>query len=484
MNEKEHGMESIVSLTISDFLPADGHAGTLVGRAWVPGATAGPAVVVVRDGGVYDLSDTVATMASLLERDDPAAIARRTPGRRIDGLGNMLANTGRTTRDLQQAFLLAPCDLQVIKAAGVTFASSLLERVIEERAAGDASKALKIRGRVQEAIGSDLKAIRPGSEQAMVLKAMLIEQGMWSQYLEVGIGPDAEIFTKAPVLSAVGTGTEIGIHPASAWNNPEPEVVLAINSRGCIVGAALSNDVNLRDLEGRSPLLLGKAKDNNASCAIGPFIRLFDDSFTLDDLRLEDVELVIEGDGGFVLKGTNTMRQISRDPQDLVRQTLSKNHQYPDGFMLFLGTLFAPVEDRDEPGQGFTHHVGDVVTIRSHHLGALRNRVNTSDRVTPWTFGLRALIANLAARGLLAEASQRFPHRRGGSTRDGARRPIPGHLGQPQHVGRRPGDRALSAPRVLSRPADRTAAARLARRKPAAPAAAHRRQAGATLISS
>lgn len=395
-------MERPVELTPRDFLPADGFAGTLVGRAWVPGAIPGPAIVVIRENGVHDLSDVASTMAGLLERDDPASVVRRAPGRLVASLGDVLANTGRPNHDALVPYFLAPCDLQVIKAAGVTFASSLLERVIEERAGGDPSRALEIRDRVQAVIGSDLKAIRPGSPEAMQLKALLIEQGIWSQYLEVGIGPDAEVFTKAPVLASMGTGAQIGIHPASSWNNPEPEIVLAVNSLGRIVGAALGNDVNLRDVEGRSALLLGKAKDNNASCAIGPFIRLFDASFSLDDVRQEDVELIVEGEDGFVLRGASTMSQISRDPQDLVDQTLGENHQYPDGFMLFLGTLFAPVEDRDSKGRGFTHHVGDVVTIRSRHLGALRNLVNTTDRIAPWTFGLRAFIANLAARGLVS----------------------------------------------------------------------------------
>jgi fumarylacetoacetate (FAA) hydrolase family protein len=394
-------MESTLTLSPADFLPAGGVAGTLVGRAWVPGATPGPSVVAFRADGVFDLSERFATMAGLLEGDDPAAQVQATPGRRIADLDALLANSAGSQRNAAQPFLLAPCDLQVIKAAGVTFASSLLERVIEERAAGDASRAAAIREQVQALIGTDLQSIRPGSPQAMKLKAMLIEQRMWSQYLEVGIGPDAEVFTKAPVLSAVGTGADIGIHPESAWNNPEPEVVLAVNSRGAIVGAALGNDVNLRDFEGRSALLLGKAKDNNASCAIGPFIRLFDAGFSLADVRQQDVELVVEGADGFVLNGASTMRRISRDPQDLADQTIGATHQYPDGFMLFLGTLFAPVEDRDAPGRGFTHHVGDIVTIRSRQLGTLRNRVDTSDQVVPWTFGLRALMANLAARGLL-----------------------------------------------------------------------------------
>ena len=394
-------MTATVALSAADFLPADGCAGTLVGRAWVPGPTPGPSPVAIRQDGVYDLSAVASTMADLLERDDPVAAAR-SGGTRIGGLDEILANTARATPDARLAVLLAPCDLQVVKAAGVTFAASLLERVIEERAGGDPAKALAIRSGVQAAIGGDLAAIRPGSPAAMQLKAMLIEQGMWSQYLEVGIGPDAEIFTKAPVLASVGTGAEIGIHPGSAWNNPEPEVVLAVTSRGRIAGASLGNDVNLRDVEGRSALLLGKAKDNNASCAVGPFIRLFDRTFSLDDLCQEDVELVVHGDGGFVLNGASTMRHISRPPQDLVRQALGENHQYPDGFVLFLGTLFAPVEDRDTPGRGFTHHLGDIVTIRSRRLGTLRNRVTTSDRAAPWTFGLRALFANLAARGLLA----------------------------------------------------------------------------------
>lgn len=381
-------MNQLVNLKIEDVLPRDGYAGTLVGRVWLPDV-GGPAIAVIRESGVYDISENTPTMSSLLELQDPARAVLDMSGHRIGSLSELLPN------------LLAPCDLQVVKASGVTFAASLLERVIEERAAGDRRKAENIRASVEQAIGGDLRAIKPGSPAAKELKAMLIRQGMWSQYLEVGIGPDAEVFTKVPVLASVGTGAEIGIHPGSEWNNPEPEIVLAVNSRGDIVGAALGNDVNLRDVEGRSALLLGKAKDNNASCAIGPFIRLFDSTFTLDEVRQEDVELLVEGDDGFVLRGTSTMREISRDPTELVAQTIGANHQYPDGFMLFLGTMFAPVQDRGTAGRGFTHAVGDRVTIRSVHLGSLVNRVNTSDRVQPWTFGLRALFCNLAARGLL-----------------------------------------------------------------------------------
>jgi len=385
----------------TQFLPSDGFAGTLVGRAWLPGPPAGPAVVALREDGVFDLGAAAPTMSELLEQSDPAAHVRATAGRRIASLQELLANS-LPVPDEARPYLLAPCDLQVIKAAGVTFASSLLERVIEEQTRGDPARALEVRQRVQGLIGDDLQAVVPGSPQAAKLKALLIEQGLWSQYLEVGIGPDAEVFTKAPVLSAVGTGAAIGIHPKSEWNNPEPEVVLVVDSRGRIGGAALGNDVNLRDFEGRSALLLSKAKDNNASCAIGPFVRLFDTSFSLDDVRSQELELVVEGDDGFVLRGASTMKKISRDPTDLVAQTLGANHQYPDGFVLFCGTLFAPTDDRGAPGGGFTHHVGDRVTIRSPQLGALVNRVDTSDLVPPWTFGLRALMAHLAARGLLA----------------------------------------------------------------------------------
>jgi fumarylacetoacetate (FAA) hydrolase family protein len=385
-------------------LPKDGLAGTLVGRVWRRGTPAGPAVVVLRPEGVFDLSRHFATMSTLLDVSEPAQAVRAVAGEFLCSIDGLLDNSKADGRDPTLPWLLAPCDLQVVKAAGVTFAASMIERVIEEQAGGDASRADGLRHQVMALIGASLADLRPGSEQAMALKRLLQQKKLWSQYLEVGIGPDAEVFTKAPVLSAVGHGQEIGIRADSAWNNPEPEVVLAVNSRGGIVGATLGNDVNLRDIEGRSALLLGKAKDNNASCAIGPFIRLFDGDFGLAQLRQETVHLHVTGNDGFTLRGINTMASISRDPLDLVAQTLG-SHQYPDGFMLFLGTLFAPTEDRDQPGSGFTHKLGDVVTIQSHWLGSLQNRVTHCDAAPPWQFGLRAFIANLADRGLLQGAS-------------------------------------------------------------------------------
>jgi fumarylacetoacetate (FAA) hydrolase family protein len=360
-------------------------------------------VVAIRPEGVFDVSSRFATMSTLLEHAEPARAVRAVMGERLCSVDALLDNSRAEDRDDAVPWLLAPCDLQVVKAAGVTFAASLIERVIEEQAGGDASRAQGLRSQITSLIGDSLSDIRPGSEQAQALKALLQEKKLWSQYLEVGIGPDAEVFTKAPVLASMGHGQDIGIRADSHWNNPEPEVVLAVNSRGGIVGAALGNDVNLRDIEGRSALLLGKAKDNNASCSIGPFIRLFDDGFGLDQLRRETVHLEVAGNDGYTLCGINTMASISRDPADLVGQALSC-HQYPDGFMLFLGTLFAPTEDRDEPGGGFTHKVGDVVTIHSHWLGSLRNRVTHCEEAPPWRFGLRAFIGNLADRGLLQGA--------------------------------------------------------------------------------
>jgi fumarylacetoacetate (FAA) hydrolase family protein len=372
--------------------------GTLIGRIWDPEAQ-GPAVVTVRDGRAIDITSRAAPLVrDICEIEDPAGYVRAAPGRDLGPLETLMA---APVGDAAVPHLLAPCDLQAVKACGVTFAGSMVERVIEERAAGDPARAEAIRARVGAAIGDSLRDIRPGSPEAMTVKAALIAEGLWSQYLEVGIGPDAEVFSKAQVLSSVGHGAWIGLHPVSKWNNPEPEIVLTVSSRGRIVGATLGNDVNLRDVEGRSALLLSKAKDNNASCAIGPFIRLFDAGYTLDDVRRAELSLLVEGEDGFVLRGRSSMSKISRDPDDLVAQTIGRHHQYPDGLMLFLGTLFAPTEDRGEPGAGFTHHLGDVVTISAEGLGALSNRVALSTTCPEWTFGTRALMTNLAGRGLI-----------------------------------------------------------------------------------
>jgi fumarylacetoacetate (FAA) hydrolase family protein len=391
---------SMKSLSATELLPDDKEAGTLVGRVWLP-AVSGPAVVAIRPDGVYDVTSRFPTVSTLAETDNPAAALRDVGGSRLGDLESIVANTPPDARDPAKPWLLAPIDLQAVKAAGVTFAVSTLERVIEERARGNPSAAVAIRAEVMRLVGDDLSKLRPGSAEAMRLKEVLIAQGAWSQYLEVGIGPDAEIFTKAPVLSSVGPGMDAGLHPKSSWNNPEPEAVLVVSSKGRIVGATLGNDVNLRDVEGRSALLLSKAKDNNASCAIGPFVRLFDQGFTLDDVRSMTVTLNVTGEDGFVLEGSSSISMISRDPEDLVAQTIGANHQYPDGFVLFLGTMFAPIKDRDAVGEGFTHKIGDVVTIASPKLGRLVNRMRTSDACEPWTFGIGALMTNLAHRGLL-----------------------------------------------------------------------------------
>ena len=385
-------------------LPADGFSGTLVGRVWLP-AEAGPAVVVIREDGVFDISRTAATVSELLESADPVADVRRAPrDRRLGDLGEILANTAPDRRDAAKPWFLAPVDLQALKAAGVTFAQSLLERVIEEQSRGDPTRAEEVRSSLTAEIGTDLSAVKPGSADAMKLRASLQKRGLWSQYLEVGIGPDVEIFTKAQVLASVGTGAEIGVHAKSVWNNPEPEIVLVVNSKRAIVAASLGNDVNLRDFEGRSALLLCKAKDNTGSCAIGPFLRFFDESFTLDDVRRAEVGLRVAGDDGFVLEGASSMSRISRDPTEIVGQAIGTQNQFPDGFAVFLGTMFAPTKDRGEKGSGFTHKIGDIVTISTGTLGALVNRVNTSDRLPPWQFGAGALMRNLARRGLLRDS--------------------------------------------------------------------------------
>ena len=370
---------------------------TLVGRVWRDDV--GPALVRLDGDAVIDITSREApTMRDLLELDDPGAHVRAAQGEQITSLSDLAAGSTEGANGLR---LLPPCDLQAIKASGVTFAESMVERVIEEQAAGNADRAQEIRQKVQSVIGDSLSGIEPGSDQAMQVKSVLQTEGLWSQYLEVGIGPDAEVFTKSQPMAAVGYGASVGLHPMSHWNNPEPEIVLAINSRGRILGATLGNDVNLRDIEGRSALLLGKAKDNNASCSIGPFLRLFDDSYGMGDVRSAELTLRVEGEDGFVLDGHSSMTKISRRPEDIVAQTIGRHHQYPDGFMLFLGTLFAPIQDRDTPGQGFTHKTGDVVTISEPGLGALTNTVRLSTECPEWRFGAGALMRNLSKRGLL-----------------------------------------------------------------------------------
>ena len=382
-------------------LPDDSGQATLIGRAWRSGEIAGPSVVAIRGGAVHDVSRLAPTVSELLNIDDVVPALRAHVGENIGSVTDILANSPADALDPALPHFLAPVDLQALKAAGVTFVRSTLERVIEEHTKGDPAGAQAAREKIEREIGGDLARVKPGSEEAERLKRMLIERGLWSQYLEVGIGPYAEIFSKSQPMSAVGIGAEVGLHPDSTWNNPEPEIVMIANAAGKTVAATLGNDVNLRDFEGRSALLLGRAKDNNASCAIGPFLRLFDEHFGIDDVRACEVSLTVEGTDGFLMEGSSSMAEISRDPLDLVGQTIGKNHQYPDGLALFTGTMFAPTRDRGEPGMGFTHHPGDIVTIASPGLGALVNRVTTSDKAAPWTFGTGALMRNLAARGLI-----------------------------------------------------------------------------------
>lgn len=378
---------------ITNILPLDAARAHLVGRVWDP-ATGGPRVVVVRGEVVIDVTDSVSTVSELLDRQDALEIASKQGDHPRWALSDLV--DASLNHDTESARLLAPIDLQVVKACGVTFVESMIERVIEERCAGDFTRAAAVRELVLNALGGSLASLRPGSAAARAAKDVLMAQSMWSQYLEVGIGPDPEVFTKAPVLSSVGFGAHVGIPTFSSWNNPEPELVIVVDSSGIPRGATLGNDVNLRDVEGRSALLLGMAKDNNASSAIGPFIRLFDDRFTLDTLRREEIRLTVDGADGYTLNGVNSVDRISRPFEELIRATCGAHHQYPDGFALFTGTLFSPTDDRDVVGQGFTHKLGDRVSIRSAHLGTLVNTTGIAEHLPPWQFGIRALYAYLA----------------------------------------------------------------------------------------
>jgi fumarylacetoacetate (FAA) hydrolase family protein len=393
-------MTSSLELSARECLPRDPGA-LLIGRAWVP-ADDGPAVIAVRGGEAVDLTRTWPTVSHLLNAGKPAEVrAALAAAPALASLEALVANSVEGRRDPSRPWLLAPCDLQAVKASGVTFVASLLERVIEERARGNPALAEGVRREIQAIIGPDLRGVRPGSPEAARVKDVLAGRGMWSQYLEVGIGPDAELFTKCAPMAAVGSGSRVGIHPGSVWSNPEPELVLVINREGAIVAVTLGNDVNLRDVEGRSALLLGRAKDNNASCAVGPLLRMLDEGFTLDAARRLTFETVVEGRDGFRVSHTTRVGEISRDLADLAGQAIGPYHQYPDGLLLFIGTMFAPVDDRGAPGSGFTHRAGDVVRISAPEIGTLANEVVTCDQAEPWTFGTGALMANLARRGLL-----------------------------------------------------------------------------------
>ncbi|RWN48235.1 MAG: fumarylacetoacetate hydrolase [Mesorhizobium sp.] len=385
-------------MTNPTHLPTEG---LFVGRARSSDA-AYPLVVAVRDGTVFDItSRTAPTMRDLCEMADPAGHVRSAEGRPIGSLDDIAANSFETARDPAKPYLLSPVDLQAVKASGVTFVVSLLERVIEEQARGSAEKADAIRADIAGLIGHDLSKLKPGSPEAMEIKAKLISRGAWSQYLEVGIGPDAEIFTKCQPMASVGFGADVGLHPVSTWNNPEPEIAMIAASSGRIVGATIGNDVNLRDVEGRSALLLGKAKDNNASASLGPFIRLFNDKFSIDDVKRAVVRLKVEGEDGFSLEGASSMAEISRSPEELVAAAMGPHHQYPDGLALYLGTMFVPSKDRGEKGKGFTHKVGDIVTISSEKFGALVNRVRLSPDCPHWTYGASHLMRELARADLI-----------------------------------------------------------------------------------
>jgi len=379
-------------------LPDECREGTWLGRAWLPASfapsnIAGPHVITVRDGQVIELSDCFDSIADITRHPTPTAAVQNATGVSICSLNTLLENSlfyklPADIRKSQQPSLLAPNDIQAIKACGVTFVASLIERVIEEKALGNPSKAEEIRAVVHAAIGDNLKDIEPGSPQTEILKAKLIAQGIWSAYLEVGIGPDVEVFTKSQPMSAIPCGSQLGVLETSQWNNPEPEVAFLVSPQGSFLGAALANDVNLRDYEGRSSLLLGKAKDQNGSCPIGPMFRLFDDSYSLDDAANTEVNLSIVGEDGFCSTGENRMSEISRSVDSIIKQVCNGSHQYPDGIAIMLGTMFAPTEDRGEEGMGFTHKVGDRVEISSPKLGKLVNWVNYCHEIPEWSYGI------------------------------------------------------------------------------------------------
>jgi len=393
-------MTSTSRLSATRCVPRDPGA-LLIGRAWIP-AEDGPSVIALRGDDAVDLTRTYPTVSHLVNVATPGELRAAIKGAPVvTSTEALVSNSAEGTRDAARPWLLAPCDLQAVKASGVTFVASLLERVIEERARGNPALADGARREIQAIVGPDLRGVRPGSPEAARIKEVLLSREMWSQYLEVGIGPDAELFTKCPPMAAVGLGARVGVHPASVWSNPEPELVLVLNSAGAIAGVTLGNDVNLRDVEGRSALLLGRAKDNNASCAVGPFVRMLDDGFPLDAARRLSFQTTVEGLDGFRVSHTTHVKEISRDLAELAGQAHSRYHRYPDGVLLFIGTMFAPVDDRGVPGSGFTHKTGDVVSIVASELGALINEVVPCDEAEPWSFGTGALMANLARRGLL-----------------------------------------------------------------------------------
>jgi len=384
-------------LTAAQVLPSDGYAGTLVGRALFPGVFPGPCVVAIREDGVHNISGTVPTMAQLLNAPNPLATLQRALRNCVylGPLESLLENSTPSTHDPLKPYLLTPIDLQAVKAVGLTFVNGLLQRFADDN--GGAATVAKM----EKAAGVALGKILPGSEEAARLRTALMEDGLWNDTLEVGFGPDVELFTKAQPLSAVGTGAEIAVLPTSKQTFAEPEVVLMLNADGKICGATLGCDMTARDVEARSLLLLGRAKDQNATCAVGPFIRLFDQTFSLPNVQGMNLTYAFEGADDAVFTDTGSMDQIGRGLITLARQVVNEHHGYPDGVALFTGCMFKAPSSRGASDTPFTHQVGDVVIIKASPLGTLINRVNTTDKVRPWSFGMSDLMANLANRQLL-----------------------------------------------------------------------------------